>query len=412
MIDKLRVRNFRCLRDVEVPLGPLTFLIGPNNTGKSSLLDAVELLCTCVRADNIEKPPLLAGRQPEGAERLEQVLKRVLTDGAAQPRVSFDCDASWSAANGEVSRARYHLALALAVQRPSGKLGPALVGAERVETLDADGNAVCVVELQVAEATRSQRVVTRPPGGSTATPGPPPTRTMLRSDSLEGDAVAVGLSTSLTSTPKYSLVPDEIAKPCSARPVEIAGNGSGLAASLARISSMEPEKFDRIESALAGFAPGVKRVTFPDDASGQKTILFHEQWGTKVPGSEASDGLLLFLAYLAMAYAHKDVGILLVEEPETGVHPNRLRDIVRLLRAMSRGELGLPPVQVVATSHSPHLLDWCTKDEVIFFDRDERGDIRTKPLWAVPDIDERVEDFESLGAWIYCGGGDICKSRS
>jgi predicted ATPase len=45
MITKLRVQNFKCLRDVTLGLGPLTVLIGPNDSGKSSLLDALYLLC-------------------------------------------------------------------------------------------------------------------------------------------------------------------------------------------------------------------------------------------------------------------------------------------------------------------------------------------------------------------------------
>src|SRR5262245_45666372 len=44
MITKLRVQNFKCLRDVTVELGPLTVLIGPNDSGKSSVLDALHLL--------------------------------------------------------------------------------------------------------------------------------------------------------------------------------------------------------------------------------------------------------------------------------------------------------------------------------------------------------------------------------
>lgn len=49
MIDRLTVRNFRCLRDVTVDLGRLTVFVGPNGSGKSSILQSLDLLCRAFR---------------------------------------------------------------------------------------------------------------------------------------------------------------------------------------------------------------------------------------------------------------------------------------------------------------------------------------------------------------------------
>jgi isoleucyl-tRNA synthetase len=43
MVEKVRVRNFRSLKDVEVELSPLTLLVGANNAGKTSFLRAINL---------------------------------------------------------------------------------------------------------------------------------------------------------------------------------------------------------------------------------------------------------------------------------------------------------------------------------------------------------------------------------
>lgn len=44
MITKLHIENFKCLRDVTVELQPLTVLIGKNDTGKTSFLEALGML--------------------------------------------------------------------------------------------------------------------------------------------------------------------------------------------------------------------------------------------------------------------------------------------------------------------------------------------------------------------------------
>ncbi|GBD01743.1 DNA replication and repair protein RecF [bacterium HR18] len=44
MLTRLTVKNFRCLENVEVPLGPLIAFVGPNGVGKTTFLRAIELV--------------------------------------------------------------------------------------------------------------------------------------------------------------------------------------------------------------------------------------------------------------------------------------------------------------------------------------------------------------------------------
>ncbi|MGE5297452.1 MAG: AAA family ATPase, partial [Solirubrobacterales bacterium] len=48
MIKRLKVKNFKALRDVEIELTPIHVLIGPNDSGKTSILDALAALCRSV----------------------------------------------------------------------------------------------------------------------------------------------------------------------------------------------------------------------------------------------------------------------------------------------------------------------------------------------------------------------------
>ena len=70
MISKLSIRNFKCLRDVHVDLERFTIFVGPNASGKSSILQALDLLCRTFRVDN----------QQSVEVELQQNLSRGATD--------------------------------------------------------------------------------------------------------------------------------------------------------------------------------------------------------------------------------------------------------------------------------------------------------------------------------------------
>lgn len=50
-ITRIRARNFRSLADIDVPLQPLTVLVGPNASGKTNVLNVLRFLATTVRFD-------------------------------------------------------------------------------------------------------------------------------------------------------------------------------------------------------------------------------------------------------------------------------------------------------------------------------------------------------------------------
>jgi predicted ATP-dependent endonuclease of OLD family len=45
-ITRIHIENFRCIRNLEVELGDTTVFIGPNNVGKTAILDAVRIVLT------------------------------------------------------------------------------------------------------------------------------------------------------------------------------------------------------------------------------------------------------------------------------------------------------------------------------------------------------------------------------
>src|SRR5262245_15097167 len=72
MIQSVRFENFRCLRAVELSLEPLTVLVGPPASGKSTLLDGLDLQLGCDAADfwrqDENRPAVVAWRYDTGKQ--------------------------------------------------------------------------------------------------------------------------------------------------------------------------------------------------------------------------------------------------------------------------------------------------------------------------------------------------------
>lgn len=54
MLKRVKIQGYKSLADVEVHLQPLTVLFGPNASGKSNFLDALQLLSRIATSDNIK----------------------------------------------------------------------------------------------------------------------------------------------------------------------------------------------------------------------------------------------------------------------------------------------------------------------------------------------------------------------
>lgn len=90
----------------------------------------------------------------------------------------------------------------------------------------------------------------------------------------------------------------------------------------------------------------------------------------------------LVLFFLALRHHPQPPSLVLLEEPENGVHRSRLEDIMSLLRDMTDEHESGEQVQVLLTTHSPHLLDYVDldRDQVLVFQRNDDGSCHAEPV--------------------------------
>ena len=143
--------------------------------------------------------------------------------------------------------------------------------------------------------------------------------------------------------------------------VELAESGERLAVVLDRLRDNYPERFKRINEALANWLPEFDSILFDVPAEGGRCVALRTKKGEhKIAAKDLSQGTLIALALLTLAYLPHPPSLVLLEEPDRGLHPRLLRDVKDALYRLSFPEESgedREPVQVVATTHSPYFLD-------------------------------------------------------
>ncbi|MCZ6651649.1 MAG: AAA family ATPase [Planctomycetota bacterium] len=130
--------------------------------------------------------------------------------------------------------------------------------------------------------------------------------------------------------------------------------------------------------------PRLKDIRIPTPNPALRRIDLEMKSGLVIPPNDVSVGVKLLLFFVTLSHHPVPPRIILLEEPEIGVHPKRLEHIVGYLRDVTKGTHGQKPAQVIMTTHSPYILDHLDLecDQVIAFFINEDGSRSAKPIDA------------------------------
>ena len=159
----------------------------------------------------------------------------------------------------------------------------------------------------------------------------------------------------------------------SVKELPLGEQGQRLASVLDYMLRKDRKRFDGVVTTLRKLVPGFEdlAVDTPDPQSRHLSVILDNE--LQLPGESLSVGLRHLIFFATLAYHPRAPQVILIEEPELGVHPKRLGDIVRLLRSISQGEYCDHAAQVILTTHSPFLLDHVDLacDQLLIFQREE-----------------------------------------
>lgn len=282
MFTKAMMQNFRCFKEVDVPLKPLTVLIGKNDTGKSAFLDALMILST--------------------------KMKLILNQDIRLFEKSSRIDMLIQAKNDIKSR----------IRSPKNGISP-----------------INPVQLKTAKFNLPSDGPSMNSPGVADTKGPP----------------------------------------------GLLEQGDNVPALLDYFLRRDRQRFFKFVDESVRYIPGLKDIQIATPSPDLRRIDLSIDENFVIPADKVSVGVRVMLFFLALAYHPEPPELILIEEPEKGVHPKRLADIINLLRSLTTGEHSPIASQVIMTTHSPYLLDLIDleTDGVLIFQRNEDGSRSAHP---------------------------------
>jgi predicted ATPase len=99
---------------------------------------------------------------------------------------------------------------------------------------------------------------------------------------------------------------------------------------------------------------------------------------------------------LTILHLPKPPRLLLIEEPENGIHPARLAGVLSILRELVREQ---SRAQVILTTHSPYVVDQFVPEEVSLCRREPNGEVSVSRLSHSPTVREQLDVFTLGEIW-------------
>ena len=339
IVDRLIAKNYGCLKKVDISLTPLHCFIGPNDSGKSTILRAVQTLSRfldqpiphIVQSDAIE----IAQLQTHGAQLH-----------------------AWKGPNGFIVQhhEQHHFMASFCTGSPEkASLTLPLKPDHMVDLHQKKESSVAEI-MKVLYGTRTVRL----------------------------DSNALQKESKLIRGPEIDFLDER---------------GLGLPAVYDAIASQDAEEYVRIIGDVKRLFPSIEKVQLIGTSDSTKTIYATLVTGERIPPNLLSSGLLYFLAYAAIPYLHP-CKILLVEEPENGLHPARIAEVMRILREVSK------TTQVLIATHSPLVVNELQPEEVSIVTRDPEEGTKVTPMKETPNFEERSKVYALGELWVSYANGD------
>src|SRR5208283_2343197 len=319
MIKQFSVKNYKALESVSIPLTPIHVVIGQNDSGKTSLLEAIHAFCSSTQGPLVDAfPGMWTGRELVhfGADKpVVELCASVVGNG--EVFLKYELGVEFPILSDHFCRvANEQIALGDGKMQQVPPLMASMTSVEFCRHLSEHRIAEYHLEPQMAS---NLRLVSEQVGASSF---------------YRLDARVMAIPAALKPSRRFRMERD----------------GFGLPTLLDDISGYDPERFIALKNEFCEYFPEFRTIHLQTEQAATRThqalglyqsgvapgkgIYFETRAGATVRAQQASDGAILFLGFLSLFYLPTPPKLLLIEEPETGVYPKRLNQIIDILRKM------------------------------------------------------------------------------
>ena len=431
MLTRLKIDGFKNLREVDVRLGTFTCIAGANGAGKSNLFDAIQFLAmladqplmeaACgVRAESDKTPDVRLLFRHEGETfcprmhfEAEMLVPPVAVDDLGQrgkAKTTFlvyrlTLGIRSSSATGDLAApGTLQILNEELTYVPKKEAGARLPFEHTREWRDSVVLGACRRPLISTEEQNDQTVIKLHQDGNQGRPSLHAAatlpRTVLSRASAAESPTALCARREMASWQLLQLEPSALRRPSSfSAPDQIGMNGAHLAAALYRIASREAPAAGldadaicaQVANRLAELIGDVRDVCVDrDDKRELLTLLLKDRAGTIHPAQALSDGTLRFLALAVLELDPECRGTICLEEPENGIHPDRIPAMLRLLRDIAVDveipvDRDNPMRQVLVNTHSPVVVQEVLDASLLVAEADGEAMSRGVRFGCLPD---------------------------
>jgi predicted ATPase len=417
MLTRLKVSGFKNLVDVDVRFGPFTCIAGVNGVGKSNLFDAIRFLSSLADLPLIEAALSVRDKGGKTGD-VRSLFHRVGTEYSN--KMSFEAemivptkgiDDLGQAAKAKTTFLRYSVTLAYRSDNNLRSLGSlelikeellhinlsdasehllfphtatwrksALQGKRTSEFISTETDDTShVVKIKLHQDGGSGRAFSR-----LAVSLP---RTVLSATNASESPTALLARREMQSWRLLQLEPSVLRQPDEYEKLrassKLGPDGSHLASTLyhlARFSQYANHQsngevaervYAQVANRLADLIDDVDKVWVDHDERRELlTLMVTSRDGTSHSARALSEGTLRFLALAVLELDPEAQGLICLEEPENGIHPERITKILQLLQDIATDtdeEINSenPLRQIIINTHSPEVVQQVPEDSLL-----------------------------------------------
>lgn len=145
---------------------------------------------------------------------------------------------------------------------------------------------------------------------------------------------------------------------------KLSPNGANLVQVLQRVKNHHSLSYELIERMIGAVNPAFKDISF--DVFNNKSLLLlrEKNLNKSIPADHISDGTLRFLILMSIFYNPQRGKLILIDEPEIGLHPDMIHSVAKGIKYASENGS-----QLMINTHSPLLLNSFDLEDVFIFEK-------------------------------------------